>query len=367
MKILHVYKSYFPDSFGGVEKVIESIVKQSNKNGFKTDVLSFSKKSGEHEFDNYKNIKLKYNIIISSTPFSIQAIFEFKKIISKYDLIHFHYPFPFADVLKILFCPFKKSIVTYHSDIVHQKIMKLVYYPVEKTFLSLINQIVYTSPNYLKTSDNLYKYKHKITCIPIGININKLSKISDKYIEKWEKKFKYPTFIFIGVPRKYKGINVLIKAAQGLKCNILIIGSGNKMAEFEENSKKLKNKNIIFVNNINDDEKRVLLKLCYGLILPSTHKSEAFGIVLVEAAVNGKPLISCEIGTGTSFVNLNGKTGFVLPPNNPVRLREAISYLLHHPKLAAKMGQSAKLRANSLFHEKDMALSYFDLYKKVMN
>ena len=364
MKVLHVYKSFFPFNVGGVETVIREIALYSNKNGVKSDVLSFAHEGSIKRFKTYKVINIKYDLKLFSTPFSLRSLFIFRKIVSKYDIIHFHYPFPFADLLKIIFCPFKKSVVTYHSDIVHQKISRILYYPLETLFLKLVNKIIYTSPNYLKISKNLQKYFKKSICIPIGIDFTKAREISTKVKNNWLQRFNTPTFLFVGAARKYKGLDILLKAAEGMECNFLIASNGKKIEQLQKRNKL---KNVKFVLNVSDAEKNVLLHLCYGLILPSTHKSEAFGIVLVEAAAHEKPIVSCEIGTGTSFININAKTGFVVPPKNYIKLREAIAYLLYHPKLAKRMGKSNMKLASSRFSNEKMGEAYLNIYYKVFS
>ena len=90
------------------------------------------------------------------------------------------------------------------------------------------------------------------------------------------------------------------------------------------------------------EDKIALLHLCYGFIFPSHLRSEAFGISLLEAATVGRPMISCEIGTGTTFVNAANETGLVINPGSPLALREAMQYLLDNPAIAAKMGKMQK-------------------------
>ena len=70
-----------------------------------------------------------------------------------------------------------------------------------------------------------------------------------------------------------------------------------------------------------EDDKVALINLCYAVVFPSHLRSEAFGISLLEGAMYGKPLISSEIGTGTSHINIDGETGLVVPPNDPVALQ----------------------------------------------
>ena len=96
-------------------------------------------------------------------------------------------------------------------------------------------------------------------------------------------------------------------------------------------------------------------------------RSEAFGISLLEGAIYGKPLISSEIGTGTTYINIGGETGVVVPPSDPGALREAMDYLWNNPEVAKKMGESAEERYWDLFTADKMAKSYVDLYQRLLD
>jgi rhamnosyl/mannosyltransferase len=80
----------------------------------------------------------------------------------------------------------------------------------------------------------------------------------------------------------------------------------------------------------------------------------------------GKPLISSEIGTGTSFINISNETGIVVPPGDPVALRQAMDTLWQNPELATEMGRKAEQRYWELFTADKMMASYVDLYKELM-
>jgi glycosyltransferase involved in cell wall biosynthesis len=89
-------------------------------------------------------------------------------------------------------------------------------------------------------------------------------------------------------------------------------------------------------------------------------------MVLVEAAMFGKPQISCEIGTGTSFVNAHGETGIVVPPEQPDKLARAMNQLLREPATADAMGLAARSRYERLFSGDALGKSYADLYREVV-
>jgi rhamnosyl/mannosyltransferase len=79
----------------------------------------------------------------------------------------------------------------------------------------------------------------------------------------------------------------------------------------------------------------------------------------------GKPMISCEIGTGTSFVNQHGKTGYVVQPDDPSALAEAMERLVADGEAAASLGTAARLRYEECFTAERMGNAYAALYKRL--
>ena len=78
-------------------------------------------------------------------------------------------------------------------------------------------------------------------------------------------------------------------------------------------------------------------------------------------------MISCEIGTGTTFINLHEHTGLVIPPNSPIHLKEALFRLSTDPALASKLGANAKKRAITVFNAKRQAKLYAKVYETVLD
>lgn len=368
MKVLHFYKSYFPDTVGGIEQVINEIINSTSKLGVEAEVLSLTSKKDDRTVmvDGHLSHRSRSNFEIASTPFSISVFAKFKKLAKKTDIIHYHFPWPVMDAAHFA-CRIKKpTLLTYHSDIIKQKYLLKLYQPLQKYFLSSVNRIVATSPNYLATSDVLQSLTDKIDIIPNGLNKEHYHKPDKGILSRWEKHFPEKFLLFIGVFRYYKGLHTLIEAAKTFEYPIVIVGSGPIESELKAKVKALGLQNIHFTGRIDMDDKVALLTLCHALVFPSDLRSEAFGVSLLEGAMFGKPMISTEIGTGTSYINIDKVTGLVVPPKNPDALRHAMQTLCDNPQEAAAMGKRAEQRYWNLFTAEKMGESYFKLYRELL-
>jgi glycosyltransferase involved in cell wall biosynthesis len=364
MRVLHFYKTSFPDTMGGVEQVINQIARGANKLGVKTDVLSLTPERVPRtiEIDGYLAHRARLDLQIASTGFSVSAFLRFAQLAKKADVIHYHFPWPFMDVVHFATMVKKPTVVTYHSDIIRQKHLLKIYRPLKWKFLGDMNRIVATSPNYLATSDVLAKYRHKVSVIPIGLDKATYPVPSSEKLAYWRNKLGRKFFLFVGVIRYYKGLHILMEAAKGTDYPIVIVGAGPIEEELKQQAAQLGLQNIHFLGHLPDEDKVALLTLCYGVLFPSHMRSEAFGISLLEGAMYGKPMISSEIGTGTTFINIANETGLVVPPSDPVALRQAMQYLWEHPEQASEMGQRAEESYWKHFTADQMVRSYVDLY-----
>jgi rhamnosyl/mannosyltransferase len=368
MKVLHFYRTYYPDSFGGVEQVIRQMVTGSARLGVQAEVLTLTRDKNklELDFEGHAVHRVPLNIEIASTGFSWSAFARFKQLAATADIIHYHFPWPFMDMAHFICRINKPSVVTYHSDIVRQKYLFKVYQPLQNKFLDSVDRIVATSPNYLATSPTLAKYRAKTEIITYGLDASIYPEPDANCKEKWRTRFPTPFFLFVGMLRYYKGLHILLDAAVGTQIPIVILGNGPVELELKRQADRLNLRNVHFLGALPEEDKIALMQLCYGLVFPSHLRSEAFGITLLEAAMFGKPMISCEIGTGTSYVNVDQQTGLVVPASDPQAIRHAMQYLLEHPVRARQMGQQAALRYAECFTAQKMALSYQALYQQLI-
>lgn len=368
MKVLHFYKTSFPDTMGGVEQVINQIARGANKLGVKTDVLYLTSEHGPRtiEINGYLAHRAKLDLQIASTGFSISAFLRFAQLAKKADIIHYHFPWPFMDIVHFATMIKKPVVVTYHSDIIRQKHLLKIYRPLKRKFLGDMNHIVATSPNYLATSDVLANFKNKVSVIPIGLDKASYPVPCLNKLKYWKDRLRPKFFLFIGVLRYYKGLHILIEAAQGTSYPIVIVGAGPIEEKLKAQAEQLKLDNIEFLGHLPDEDKVALLTLCYSVLFPSHLRSEAFGISLLEGAMYGKPMISSEIGTGTTFINIHNQTGLVVSPGDPISLRQAMEYLWENPEQAEEMGRQAEARYWQHFTADQMVRSYVDLYDRLL-
>ncbi|BBB63558.1 glycosyltransferase WbpZ [Undibacterium sp. YM2] len=369
MKVLHFYRTYYPDTFGGVEQVIRQMAVGTARLGVENEVLTLTRDADRPliEFEGHKVHRAHLNFEIASTGFSWSALSRFVELAKQADVIHYHFPWPFMDIAHFLGRIKKPSVVTYHSDIVRQKYLLKLYSPLKHQFLRDVNRIVATSPNYLATSPTLELYKDKTEVITYGLDNSIYPVPSAELLAKWRAIVGENFFLFVGMLRYYKGLHILLEAAAGTDIPIVIVGDGPEEIELKRQAESLQLKNVHFLGALPEPDKVALLTLCYALAFPSHLRSEAFGISLLEGAMYGKPMISSEIGTGTTYINVAGQTGMVVPPSDPAAFRQAMEYLLAHPQEAAQMGINARQRYLDLFTADKMASNYARLYQQVID
>ena len=367
IKVLHVYKTYYPDTVGGVEAVIEQICTASQPLGIQSQVLTLSQEAHPIEHNAVTVHRAHLDLELASTGFSWQFIFMLKQLAEDVDVVHYHFPWPFMDMAHFLARVKKPTVLTYHSDIVKQKNLLKVYRPLMNQFLKSVDCIVATSPNYLETSEVLQCFKHKTRVIPIGLDRNSYPQPSNERLIEWRSKLPTQFFLFVGVLRYYKGLHTLLEALASCDYPTVIAGTGPETHQLQLQAKQLGLKNIIFLGKVSELDKFALLQLCFAFVFPSHLRSEAFGISLLEAAMYGKPLISCEIGTGTTYININQETGISLPPESPIALQQAMQRLWDHPNIAREMGVAAQARYNELFTSQKTTEQYVELYRMLTN
>ncbi|NNG25242.1 glycosyltransferase family 4 protein [Telluria aromaticivorans] len=368
MRVLHFYKTYYPDSVGGIEQVIRQLCVGTTRLGVTNTVLSLSRQKDlvPFQFDGHTVHRVPLNFEIASNACSMQALGALARMANEADVVHYHFPWPFMDMAHFVSRVKKPTVVSYHSDIVRQKHLLRLYQPLKHRFLRSVDSIVAASPNYLASSPVLARYSDKTRVITYGLDKTTYPAADPCRLAHWRARIGPKFFLFVGVLRYYKGLHILLEAAQGLDYPIVIVGTGPEEQALKEQAGRLGLTNVVFTGALDEADKAALLTLCYALAFPSHLRSEAFGISLLEGAMYGKAMISCEIGTGTTYINIGGETGLAVPPSDPQALRGALRTLWGNPDLARRMGAQAEARYHELFTSEQMAANYTALYQELV-
>jgi len=367
MRVLHFYKTYYPDTWGGIEQVIRQLCVGTSRLGVRNEVLTLTRDSGpaKIEFEGHTVHRARLDFEIASTGFSAGAIRQLARLARDADVIHYHFPWPFMDLAHFLARIDKPSVVTYHSDIVRQKNLLRVYGPLKRGFLRNVDTIVATSPNYLASSPVLKRFEHKTRTITYGLDKTIYPQPPESLKDQWRARCGERFFLFVGVLRYYKGLHILLDAMANLDYPVVIVGAGPVEQELKEHARRLGLTHVMFVGAVEELDKVALLELSYAMVFPSHLRSEAFGISLLEGAMYGKPMISSEIGTGTTYINIDNETGLVVPPDDPAAFGAAMRTLWEQPERAAEMGRRAAARYWELFTAETMARNYHALYTEL--
>ena len=373
MRILQLGKAYPPVNLGGVEITIKLFNEGLHDRGIKCDVLGVNDKvfSQKEKFENGVIYRESCIVKLFSTLISVKLIYRLFKIRNFYDIIHVHHPDPMSALAIWVVRPKGRIILHWHSDILKQKKLLFLFKPIQNWLLNRSTKIITTSKKYANESIFLKSYLHKVVYLPIGVNINELVyseelklKILNDYIDK-------KIILAVGRFSYYKGYKYLIKSLMYLKDNyhLVIVGNGNLDEESKSIIDQFDLKNRVSIKGKLDDlEKNSYISACDIFVLPSIYKTEAYGIVQIEAMAFGKPIVSTKIpGSGVDWVNKNMVSGMTVEIKNSLELANAIHCILSNAELSNQLGRGAKSRYLKYFTKDKMIDDLIGIYKNVLN
>jgi glycosyltransferase involved in cell wall biosynthesis len=366
VKILQIYKDYDP-VVGGMENHIRTLAEGMVHRGQDVTVLATSprRRTQIEELRGVKVIKAGRLATVSSTPVSIDLFLWVRRL--KADITHLHFPYPWGEMAHLIFGASQKTIITYHSDVVRQKALLKLYRPLLYRVLTRADRVLATSPQYVDGSPYLRTVRDKCTVIPLGIDLGPFQRPRVEGVKRLRAQYRPPLLLFVGVLRYYKGLGGLIRAMRDLDARLLVVGSGPMASEWRALAHNLGlTDKVFFVGHVEDDELPVYYQSCDLFVLPASHRSEAFGTVQIEAMACGKAVVSTELGTGTSYVNVDGQTGLVVPARDVTALSEAIKRLLADEARRTQMGERGRRRATQEFSSEVMVERVLDVYRSVL-
>jgi glycosyltransferase involved in cell wall biosynthesis len=291
------------------------------------------------------------------------------------DILHIHEPFPLADLALALrpevLHNFKCMVVTWHGDIARQSWALPLYRHLVHPVLRRADRIFASSPSLVENSLFLKPHRDRCTVLPLGLDLSWTAgfDLRRKRVEEIRRTFKAPFILFVGRLVYYKGLRYLVESLGMVPdARLVIIGSGPLKRALEQQIDELRLEDrATILPHVPDDELHAFYEACDLLVLPSTERSEAFGLVQIEAMACAKPVVSTEIGTGTTFINQNGVTGITVPPREPKALARAINELLADQDLRIRLGRRGRERALEEFTVEQMVARTLVAYREILS
>ena len=358
LRILEVNKAYYPHT-GGIETVIRQYSEELGKvcpaAEVKVLVCRDGRGKGCREKLNGVDVTRAASLgTYFSCPLSFDFIRKFRKMAKRADVVHIHVPFPLADAALLLSGYKGRVVVSWHSDVVKQKKLMMFYKPFMKSLLKRADRILVATEGHIEGSAYLKDHREKCRIVPYGIvpgaylRVPAGSVLSDLCTDKNSVKL-----LFTGRLVYYKGVDVLLRAMKQTEgCELFISGEGDLEAGLKEYVRENGlEERVHFMGFLPQKELRQAFRECDVFILPSVERSEAFGIVQLEAMVYGKPVINTALPSGVPYVSLDGVTGLTVPPSDPDSLAGAINTLVGDEELRGAMGKAAAERVKTEFSE----------------
>src|SRR5437773_8466358 len=281
------------------------------------------------------------------------------------DIIHIHWPNPTAVAAYLLSGHPGRLIITYHSDVVRQRILAKGFEPLLRKVLDRAAAVIATSPCYVETSDVLKAVKEKCHVIPLGLCTEPYDSVNFAEVERIQSKYGPRILLSVGRHVYYKGFEYLIAAMQHVNAKVLLVGNGPLRRDLEALAKRLGvDDRVVFLGEVND-----VIPYYHAadmFVLPSITRSEAFGIVQIEAMACGRPVINTSLDSAVPFVSIGGETGLTVAPQNVEELASAMNLLLDNEHLRAQYGRAARRRVEAQFTANVMTQRTLALYNEIL-
>jgi glycosyltransferase involved in cell wall biosynthesis len=372
MKIVQSTKAYYPH-LGGVETTVKHLAEGFAKRGHTSNVIACNDFFTDYS-QQINDVDINYTATISRvSSFPLSPAYPCRLMRSSADILAIHEPFLLGSMSYLAFLrqakkKFKRLVIWWHSDIIKQQVFARLYEPILTNILHECDAVVAATPHNITSSKLLSQFKSKCTVIHHGIDIDRLlngDRLEAK-IAGIKAKYCKPIVLFSGRLVYYKGIEYLVAAMQSVPdAHLVVVGKGVLLEKIQTIAQTGLN-NISFIPYLSDEDLQAMYHACSIFVLPSIANSEAYGLVQLEAMACGKPVITCDLPTGVTYINRDRVTGLVVPIKDPGALAEAISTLIADPHLAYQLGQTAQKRVAQEFGIDRMVEQTIDLYQHLL-
>lgn len=366
LRVVQVGK-YYPPYVGGIETHLQALC-----NGLKEshDVQVFvagdRRRDVDAIVDGVAVHRLGIQFKVAGAPVCPTMPWKIRR--AGADIVHIHLPNP-AGVLALLASGYRGPLVaTWHSDVVRQRRLAKMFEPVQRRFLDNCDALIATSPNYVESSPDLSRLRKRTVVVPYGIAVEEFRDPPAAAVAAIRRERPGPLLLAVGRLVYYKGFEYLIRAMKQIDATLLLVGDGPLRHSLQNLARELGvASRIEFLGEMQPREIVPYYHASDLFVLPSIARSEAFGIVQLEAMACGKPIVNTNLASGVPFASRDGVTGITVEPGSADALATVINRLLADQHLRSAYGEAARLRVQSEFTINVMVQRVRDLYEAVLN
>jgi len=287
------------------------------------------------------------------------------------DILHLHTPNPTMVLAITRLRKVAPIVVTHHSDIIKQRVLRHLLAPFERMVYGRAARLIVTTDAYRDGSELLCRYRHKVVTLPMGLDLRALLQPSEKSLavaSEWKRRYPGPIWLSVGRSVYYKGLDTAIAALPHTPGTLIIIGRGPMEVALRTMATRLGVADrIIWRGYAEPDELVGAYLASTALWFPSSHRSEAYGLVQVEAMAAGCPVINTHIlYSGVSWVSRDEESGLTIPIGDAAALARASRRIAEDPALRARLSAGARARAIAEFDDRLMAQRTLELYESTL-
>lgn len=367
---------YYPPHLGGIEyhlrDLAEGLVSEGRAH-VRAIVCNGENRRAEDVVNGVEVVRLPRAVEASSTPIAFGFAREIRAQAESDpspDVFHFHFPYPWGETAWLAARPDVPMVITYHSDIVRQRTALAAYRPLLDRFLDSADLIIASSPNMIEHSEFLSVRAEKCRHVDFGLHVERFAgdaAVEARAAQLREEHEGRPIVLFVGRLIYYKGADVLVRAMEHVGADLVMIGRGPLEGELRTiaTARGIQDR-VRFVPPVDDAELAAWYHAADVFALPSVARSEAFGLVQIEAHAAGTPVVSTELTTGVPYANLDGVTGLTVPVGDVGALAVALQRLLIDDATREKFGQQARERALRDFNVRRMVENTLAVYDEAI-
>jgi glycosyltransferase involved in cell wall biosynthesis len=353
---------YFYPAVGGAEVYTINIARQLKAIGWDVVIVTTGKRSSSspESIEGMPLHRLRTLLTISNTPIglgwrrSLRRIFQLEQP----DLINAHTPVPYLADMAQRESGSIPFVLTYHNDLAKDFLLtsivvRLAHLTLIRRTLNKSTRIIATSAFYVRESPYLKKHRAKIRLVPPGVDVSRFNPrvgIDAKLLRRFAGQ---RVILFVGSVSKshqHKGLNILIDAfrrvnAEHPDTRLVVIGKGNGLPMYKSLAAEAGVADKVeFTGYVDDAELAQYYRLATVFAMPSTNRSEGFGMTYIEASAAGTPVVGCSVG-GVPYAIKDNETGLLAEPNSVESLYRALLRILEDDELASRLAEAGSERA----------------------